>query len=90
MSVQNIVSEFSQQPAYVITEGDNENEESDKQIAHPARNEAGEAIKTLNRLSLFAEDSGFDPLISKLTCIINQGRKDKIRQSSINNFFKQQ
>ena len=48
----------------------------------------GEAIETLNRLSLFTKYSGFDPLISKLTRIINQGRKDKMRQSSINNFFK--
>ena len=30
--------------------------------------------------SLFTEDSGFDPLISKLTRIINQRRRDKMRQ----------
>ena len=29
-----------------------------------------------------------DPLISKLTRIVNQGRRDTLRQLSINNFFK--
>ena len=62
--VESIISEFSKQPAEVITDGDNENEgeESDEQIAHPLRNEVDQTIKTLNRLSLFTEDSGFDPL----------------------------
>ena len=92
LSVEEIVSEFSEQPAEVITDGDDENEheESDEQIAHPSRNEVGEAIETLNRLSLFTEDSGFAPLISNLTRIINRGRTNKTWQSSINNFFQQQ
>ena len=74
LSVEQIISEFSEQPAEVITDGDNENEaeESDEQIAHPLRTEVDEAIKTLKRLSLFIEDLGFDPLISKPTHIINQ------------------
>ena len=38
----------------------------------------GEAMETLNRLSLLTLNSGFDPLISKLTRIINQGRRDKM------------
>ena len=72
--VESIISEFSKQPAEVITDGDNENEdeESDEQISHPLRNEVDETIKTLNRLSLFREDLGFDPLISKPTHIISQ------------------
>ena len=49
--------------------------------------EVDETIETLNRLNLFTEDSSFDPLISKLTRIISQGRKDKMRQSLINNSF---
>ena len=62
-----IVFEFSEQPAEVITDGNDENEdrESNEQIAHPWRNEADEATKTFNRLSLLTEDSGFVPLISK-------------------------
>ena len=66
--------EFSEHPAEVITDRDNENqhEESDGQIAHTLRNEVDEKIKTLNKLSLFTEDLGFDPLISKPTRIINQ------------------
>ena len=40
--------------------------------------------------NLFTEDSGFDPLISKFNRIINQGKRDKMRQSSTNNFFTQQ
>ena len=74
LSVEQIVSEFSEQPTEVITDGDNENEdeESDEQTAHPWRNEADETIKTLNRLSLFTDDLGFDPLISKPIRIINQ------------------
>ena len=72
LSVEYIISEFPEQPAEAITDGDNENEESDKQIAHPLRNEVDKTIKTLNRLSLFTEDLGFDLLISKPTCIISQ------------------
>ena len=66
--------EFSEHPAEVITDRDNENqdEESDGQIAHPLRNEVDKKIKTLNRLSLFTEDLGFNPLISTPTHIINQ------------------
>ena len=40
--------------------------------------------------SLFTEDSGFDLLISKLIRVTSQGRRAKMRQSSINDFFKQQ
>ena len=67
------MSEFSEQPAEIITDEDDENEEEeyDEQITHPWRNEPDETIKTLNRLSLFTEDLGFDPLISKAACIIN-------------------
>ena len=74
LSDEQIISEFSEQPAEVITDGDDEkdDEESDEQIAHPLSNEVDEIIKTLNRLSLFTEDLGFDPLISKSTRIINQ------------------
>ena len=51
LSVQKIVSEFPEQPAEVLTDGDDENEdeESDEQTAHPWRNEVDEAIKTFNR-----------------------------------------
>ena len=71
-SVEQIISEFSGQPAEVITDGDNKNEESDKKIVYSLRNEVDETIKTLNRLSLFIDDLGFDPLISKPTRRINQ------------------
>ena len=59
-------------------------------IAHSLRNEVDETIETLNRLSLFTEDSGVDHLLSNLTHIISQGKIYKTRQSSINNFCKQQ
>ena len=66
------MSEFSEQPAEIITDEDDENEEEyDEQITHPWRNEPDETIKTLNRLSLFTKDLGFDPLISKPAGIIN-------------------
>ena len=55
-----------------MTDGDNKNEESDKQIAYSLRNEVDETIKTLNRLSLFIDNLGFDALISKSNRIINQ------------------
>ena len=71
-SVEEIISEFSGQPAEVITDGDNKNEKSDKKIAYSLRNEVDETIKTLNRLSLFRKDLDFDPLISKPTHIIKQ------------------
>ena len=74
LPVEQIVSEFSEQPAEINTDGDDENddEESDEHIAHPLSNEVDEIIKTLNRLSLFTEDLGFHPLISNTTRIINQ------------------
>ena len=73
-SVEQIVSEFSEQPTEVITDGcdENKNEESNEQIAHPLRNEVDETIKTLSRLSLFTGDLSFDPLISEPTGISNQ------------------
>ena len=85
-------SECSEQFAEVITDGDDENEdeESDGLIAYPSRIEVDEPIDTLNRLSQFTEDAGFDPLMSKLTRIIDQRKRDKMRQSWINNLFKQQ
>ena len=63
----------------VITDVDDENEDkaSGEQVTHPWGNKVDEAIKALNRLSLFTENSGFDPLISKPTRIINQWRRDK-------------
>ena len=68
--------EFSEKPAYVITQrnDENEDEEYDEQITHTWRNKLDETIKALNRLSLFTEDLTFDPLISKPkpTRIINQ------------------
>ena len=70
LSVKQIISEFSEQPAELINE--DEDDESDEQIAHPLRKKVDETIKTLIKLSLFTEDLGFDPLISKPTCIINQ------------------
>ena len=83
LSVEDIISEFSEQLAEVISDRDDENEdeESDGQIAHPSRIEVDEAIDTLNRLSLFTDDSGFDPLISRPTRIIDHRRRDKMRQS---------
>ena len=75
-SVEQIVSEFSEQPTEVITNevGKNEDEESNEQIAYLRKNEVGETIKTLSRLSLFTKDLSFDPLTSKSTCKINQWR----------------
>ena len=77
MSVEQIVSEFSEQPAEVITDGDDENEdeESNEQITHPWRNDADETNKTLNRLAKsVTEDLRFDHLISKPTRIIKHWR----------------
>ena len=58
-------------------------------MAHLSRDEVDEVKETLKRLNLFTDDSGFDPLISNLTHINNQGRRDEMQQLSINNFFKQ-
>ena len=43
-------------------------------------------VQTNCRLSLFTEDSSFDPSILKLSRMNNQRRRDKMRQSSINSF----
>ena len=85
MSVEEIVSEFSEQPAEVITEryDENEDEGSEEQITHPSRNEVDKGFETLNRLSLLTENSRFDPLISKVTRNISYGSRDKVRKVTI-------
>ena len=44
-------------------------------IVHSLRNEVDETIETLNRLSLFTEDSGFDHLISNYDPHYQSGKK---------------
>ena len=57
VSVEETVCEFSQQPAVLLTDGNNENEdeESDKQIVHSSRNEVGKAINFDQIKSVYRE-----------------------------------
>ena len=57
-------------------------------ISPPLRNEVDEAIEILNRLTLFATNLDLDPLLLKVSNKINQRRLERMKQSSISDFFK--
>ena len=62
----------------------------DELISPPSRNEVDEAIEILNRLTLFITDLDLDSLLLKVSNKINQRRLDRMKQSSISDFFKKQ
>ena len=62
----------------------------DELISSPSRNEVDEAIEILNRLTLFITDLDLDSLLLKVSNKINQRRLDRMKQSSISDFFKKQ
>ena len=69
-----------------------ENTNSDDEVLNtpvspPSRNEVDRAIEILTRLTLFTTDSELDPLLQKASNKINQRGLDKMKQSSIADFF---
>ena len=59
-------------------------------ISPPSRNEVNETIEILNRLTLFRREMDLDPLLLKVSNKINQRKLDRMKQSSISDFFKKQ
>ena len=57
-------------------------------ILPPSRIEIDEAIEILNRLTVFTTDLDLDPLLLKVSNKINQQKLDRMKQSSISDFFK--
>ena len=87
--VDEIVNEYLPKPVET-TEDDisDEDEVPDEPISRPSQNEIDEAIEILNRLTLFTTDLDLDPLLLKVSNKINQRRLDRMKQSSISDFFK--
>ena len=88
LSVDEIVNEYTPQPAETVEDGSSEEDEvPDEPISPPSRNEADEAIEVLNRLKMFTTDLDLDHLLLKVSNKINQRRLGRMKQSSISDFF---
>ena len=88
LSVDEIFDE--QLPLPVETVGDCSSEKDevpDESTSPPPQNEMDVAIETLNRLTLFTTDLDVDPLLLKVSKKINQRTLDRMKQSSITDFF---
>ena len=91
LSVDEIVNKYLPQPAETVEDGSSdENEVIDEHLSPPSRNEVDEAIEILNRLTLFMTDLDLDPLLLKVSNKMNQRRLDRMKHSSISDFFKKQ
>ena len=89
LSVDEIDNEYLPEPIQTIEDGSsNEDEVSDEPISPPSQNEVDEAIELLNRLTLFTTDLDLDPRLLKVSNKINQRRLDRMKESSISDFFK--
>ena len=91
MSVDEIFNEYLPQPAETVEYGSrDEDEVLGKPISPPSRNKVDEAVEILNKLTLFTTDLDLDPLLLKVSNKINQRGLDRMKQSSISDFFKKQ
>ena len=91
LSVDEIFNKYLPQPAETVEYGSrDEDEVLDKPISPPSRNEVDEAIEILNKLTLFTTDLDLYPLLLKVSNKINQRGLDRMKQSSISDFFKKQ
>ena len=91
LSVDEIVKEYLPKPAETVENiSSDEDEIPGKPISPPLRNEVDGAIEILSRLMLFTTDSELDPFLQKVFSKINQRRLDKMKQTSITDFFPKQ
>ena len=91
LSVDDIVNEYLAQPIETVEGGNSDQDQvPDKPIPPPLWNEVDEAIEILNRLTLFTTDLDLDSLLLNASNKINQRRLDRMKQSSISDFFKKQ
>ena len=91
LSVNEIVNEYLSQPVETVEDISIDGDEfPDEPISPPSRNEVDGAIEILNRLTLFTTDLELDPLLLKVSNKINQRRLDRMKQSSLTDFFQKQ
>ena len=91
LSIDEIVNEYLQQPVETVEDGSSDKDEvPNEPLLPPPRNEVGETIEILNRLTLFTTDLDLDPLFLKVSNKISQRRLDQIKPFSISDFFKRQ
>ena len=89
LSVDEIVNEYFAQLVETVEDGNSDQDQGpNKPISPPLRNEIDEAIKILNRLTLLIKNLDLDPLLMKVSNRINQRRLNRMKQSSISDFFK--
>ena len=90
-SVDETVKEYLPHPVETVEDGSSDEDEvPDEPISPPSRNEVDEAIEILNRLTLFTTDLDLDPLLLKVSNKIGQRSSDRMKQSSISDFLKNQ
>ena len=87
LSVDEIVKEYLRQPVETVEDSSSDEDEVSEPISPPSQNEVDKAIEILNRLTLVTTDLDLDPLLLKVSSIINQRRLDRMKQSSISDFF---
>ena len=89
--IDEIVKKYLPQPAETVENINSSKDEApDVPNSPPSRNEVDGAIEIRSRLTLFARDSELDPLLQKVSNKINQRRLDKMKQSSMTDFFPKQ
>ena len=88
LSVDEIVNEYLAQSAETVEDGSSDqNQLPDKPISPPLQNEVDGTIEILNRLTLLTTNLDLDPLLLKVSNKINERRLDRMKQSSIRDFF---
>ena len=87
--VDEIVNEYFPQPVETVEDGNSDLDEGpDEPIPPPLRDNVDEEFEILNRLTLSTTDLDLDLLPLKVSNKINQRRLDRMKQSSISDFFK--
>ena len=88
LSVDEIVNEYLAQSAETVEDGSSDqNQLPDKPISPPLQNEVDGTIEILNRLTVLTTNLDLDPLLLKVSNKINERRLDRMKQSSIRDFF---
>ena len=87
--VDEIVNEYFPQPVETVEDGNSDLDEGpDEPIPPPLRDNVDEEFEILNRLTLSTTDLDLDLLPLKVSNKINQRRLDRMKRSSISDFFK--
>ena len=86
--VDEIVNEYFPKPVETVEDGNRDEDEGpDESIPPPLGDNVDEEFEILHRLTLFTIDLDLDLLPLKVSNKINQRRLDRMKQSSISDFF---